>query len=191
MDNILKNFKKNGFIANYFESSAQAVDYLKKEINNSVVTFGGSMTCVELNLHDIMRENNKVFYHGDDGVLNQTPDVYIASANALTTDGRIINIDGRGNRVSATIFGPKKVYLICGTNKLEDSLEKAMFRAKQISAPLNSRRLKRKTPCVSSELRCYNCNSPERICMSTVIMDKKSGGISHFEIILINEKLGY
>lgn len=191
MENIISNFKRNGFAVSFFENSNQAVEYLKQNIIDTTVTFGGSMTCSDLELHSMLAQKNKVYYHAVDGFVTTDSQVYIASANALTKTGEIINIDGRGNRVANTIHGANKVYLICGTNKLCDDIPSAMHRASNIAAPLNSRRLNRKTPCTKGEIKCHDCNSPERICRSTVIMTKKTGAVEHFEIILIDEKLGY
>ena len=191
MTEIIKNFEKNDFTAKYFETREQATKYLYENICDQEVTFGGSVTAVELGLQDILAEKNKVFYHGKDGFMNENPKVYICSANALTKDGQIVNIDGRGNRVAATIHGSEAVYIVCGVNKIEDDLNKAIFRAKNIAAPLNARRLNKNTPCAKGELKCYNCNSSARICRTTVIMDKKNSKTEKFEIIIINEKLGY
>lgn len=191
MNDIISNFERNGYAISFFENSTSAIDYLKEQISDTTVTFGGSMTCVDLGLHDILREKNQVFYHAVDGFVTTDSKVYIASANALTKTGEIVNIDGRGNRVASTIFGADKVYLVCGTNKLCDDIPSALHRASNVAAPLNSRRLNRKTPCAQGELKCHNCNSPERICRSTVLMTKKTGDIAHFEIILIDESLGY
>ena len=191
MEQTIKNFQNNGFTVSFFEDESQVISYLKENISDTTVTFGGSMTCVDMGLYGVLSENNEVFYHSADGFFHQTPDVYIASANALSKTGEIVNIDGTGNRVSAMIYGPKQVYLICGINKLVDTLPDAIFRAQNIAAPLNTRRLNRKTPCSKGELKCHNCNSDERICRTTSIMTKKSGGISHFEIILVNKSLGF
>ena len=192
MKEIIKNFENNGFKVSYFEDENQARNYLSTEIQDTTVAFGGSMTCLDIDLHNLLREKNQVLYHSADGTFPKSYNVYISSANALSKTGEIVNIDGTGNRVSGTIFGPEKVYIICGVNKIADTLDEAIFRAQNIAAPLNAKRLNRKTPCASSDkLKCFNCNSAERICRTTVIMNKKSGGISHFEIILINKKLGF
>lgn len=191
MENIISNFERNGFAVSYFKNSADAVLYLKEKVVDTTVTFGGSMTCSDLDLHSVLADRNKVFYHAVDGFVTTDSKVYIASANALAKTGEVINIDGRGNRVANMIHGAETVYLVCGVNKLCDDIPTALHRASNIAAPLNSRRLSRKTPCTKGEIKCHNCNSPERICRSTVIMTKKTGAVQHFEIILIDEILGY
>ena len=117
-------------------------------------------------------------------------DIYISSVNGISENGEIVNIDNTGNRVAAISYGPKKVYLVVGKNKIAPTLEAAIYRARNIAGPLNAKRLKRKTPCALNADRCYDCNSPERICRNlSVLWDKPTG--AEYEIILINEELGY
>lgn len=191
MEDIIKNFEKNQFTTKFFEKKEQVVEYIKSQVKDTVVSFGGSETCRELGLYEILKENNVVTHHAHGDEYNQTPNVYISSANALTKDGKIVNIDGRGNRVSATIYGPEKVYIICGVNKICDNLEQAIHRAQNIASPLNARRLNKKTPCSVGEIKCHDCNSPDRICRTTAIMTKKTGGVESFEVIIVNENIGY
>lgn len=191
MDKIIKNFEKNGFFVKYFDTYNQANHYLYEKIQNTEVTFGGSQTTLDMGLHKILAEKNQTFYHGASYNIHKNPIVFICSANALSKDGKIVNIDDAGNRISATSFGPSAVYIICGVNKIEENLEKALYRAKNIACPLNARRLNRNTPCVKGELKCYNCSSLDRICNVTSIIEKKPTGIDNFEIILINQKLGF
>ena len=117
---------------------------------------------------------------------------YVSSANALGAGGEIVNIDGRGNRVASTFFGPnrKAVFIVCGENKLAENLEKARWRAKNIAAPLNAKRLGRKTPCAAKGDKCYNCASPERICCATTIMTNPTF-CSPCYVIIISGSYGY
>lgn len=90
-----------------------------------------------------------------------TAPVYISSANGVAETGELVNIDGTGNRVAATLYGPEKVYFIVGLNKLAPTLEAAIWRARNIASPLNAKRLNRKTPCALSEvMKCYDCQCP-------------------------------
>ena len=111
---------------------------------------------------------------------------YVLSANALAETGEIINIDGRGNRVAGSIFGAnlKRVFYICGTNKLAENIEKGIWRAKNIAAPKNAQRLGRKTPCAVRADKCYNCKSPERICRATVIITNPLINVETFVLIV-------
>lgn len=176
IENALKNFEKNGFKTRRFATPEELREFLKAEVNNTSVGMGGSVSLVELQIYDTLKDTNKIYWHS----IDKSPEifekaalaeVYILSANALSESGAIVNIDGRGNRVSSAIFGAnrKKVIYICGVNKFEPDLEKALWRAKNISAPMNARRLNLKTPCAIKADKCYNCNSPQRICRTTTI----------------------
>lgn len=116
-------------------------------------------------------------------------DIMISSSNAITLDGRLVNLDGMGNRVAAMIFGPKKVILAVGMNKVVSSVEEAMARVKHYSAPVNSIRLGFQNPCVETGL-CADCRSPQRICNTwVVIQGHMIQGRIHVK--LIGEELGY
>ena len=117
-------------------------------------------------------------------------DVYLTSANGAGEDGTLVNIDGTGNRVASTLYGHKKVYFVVGINKFEENLEKAIFRARNVSAPLNAKRLNRKTPCAVKGDRCYDCSSPERICRGVVVHLKKLTSCDT-EVVIIGEELGF
>ena len=115
--------------------------------------------------------------------------MYVTSVNGLAQSGELINIDGTGNRVAAMLYGHKKVYFVVGSNKIAPDYESALHRARNIAAPLNAKRLSRKTPCVEGG-RCFDCSSPERICRGLAVLWEKMGG-SDMEVVLINEELGY
>lgn len=118
--------------------------------------------------------------------------VYLTSANGVAETGEIINIDGTGNRIAAAQYGREKVYIIIGVNKIAPDFESALWRARNIAAPLNAKRLDRKTPCaLSSEMKCYDCDSPERICRGLSVFYRKLNGVKDCEVVIINEELGY
>ncbi len=197
--NLEENLIKKGYAVKVFESKDLAVDYLKKEITSKAVGFGGSATLKELNLYDALSKNNTVIWHDkmpsgltvmEVRTKASRADVYVSSVNGISENGDIINIDYTGNRVSAISFGPKKVYLIIGSNKVAPTFELALDRARNIAGPLNAKRLNRKTPCAVNGDRCYDCNSPDRICRSLSVLWQKPMG-ADYEIILIDEKLGY
>lgn len=199
IEKTIQNFKNNGFKVSYFETGKEAVEYLNNNIDKTIVSYGGSMTVTELGLLDSLGKHNEIVSHWNvpegktvDEILKiaMHSDVYLTSANGASEDGELVNIDGAGNRVSSTLFGHKKIYFIIGTNKIEENLEKAIWRARNIAAPLNAKRLKRNTPCAIKADKCYNCNSKERICRGLVVNYKKMTS-SEAEIIIINEKLGY
>ena len=113
-------------------------------------------------------------------------DIYLSSVNGIAESGEIINIDGNGNRVSEIMYGHKKVYFIIGENKIEKDYDSALFRARNIAAPLNAKRLSKKTPCAIKADKCYNCKSPDRICRGLSILWSKPV-CSEYEVILIHE----
>ena len=117
-------------------------------------------------------------------------EIYISSVNGISEQGEIVNIDGTGNRVAAISYGPSKVYLVVGANKVASDYESALFRARNVAAPLNAKRLNRKTPCAANADKCYDCTSPERICRNLSVLWTKPSG-AEYEVILIKESLGY
>lgn len=152
---------------------------------------GGSMTMKQLGFPENFADSTDAHWHWiDKGVYCQTPDVYLSSANGLSETGEIVNIDGKCNRVAATLFGPKRCIFVCGVNKLRPDLQSAIERARNIAAPLNAKRLNKKTPCAVDD-RCHNCKSPERICRAMVIHMGAPSGFESCEVVLIGEKLGY
>ena len=188
-----------GYEVTIFDSAKEACDYLDERINNKTVGIGGSMTVQEMGLYDRLIGHNHVFWHaktdakktGDEiKKLANAADIYISSVNGLAETGEIINIDGACNRVSSICYGHKKVYFVVGENKIAKNYEDALYRARNIAAPKNAKRLGKRTPCAIKGDRCYDCNSPERICrVLSVWWEKPSQG--EYEIVLIKEKLGY
>ena len=198
---VKENSEKKGFKVSVFSDAKEASDYLNKEINNTSVAFGGSMTLAEMGLFDTLKTHNELWYHSNAELIEKYgreeifkramgADVYISSVNGMSSDGVLINIDGNGNRIASTAFGHKKVYYVVGKNKIEDTFEKAMWRARNIAAPKNAQRLNRKTPCAIKGDKCYNCSSPERICRGILITEAPMSA-QETEILLVNENLGY
>ncbi len=199
VQNTIESLKRNNIAARYFDSSKEAVEVLLKEINaDKVIGIGGSMTIKTLELDKLFVENgNEVCFHW----LEQTPekmeaarrkaavaDIYFSSANAITEKGQLVNTDGVGNRVAAMIYGPAKVIIIIGINKITSNLDTALERIKN-NAYKNARRLKLNTPCSINE-KCSSCNSPQRMCNVTTIIDKKPSR-TEMEVIIIGEELGF
>lgn len=195
-ERIRKNFESHGFQTTYFETKEEAADYLADTIKNRKVGFGGSLTSKTMGLYEKLGKENTVSWHwmepGRETLLKaREADIYICSANGVSETGEIVNIDGTGNRVSMTLFGPEKVYFVVGVNKLAPDLHGAIARAKNVAAPKNAVRFQKNTPCaLGGEERCYDCLSPERICHSTVILERPSTGMEA-EVVFINEELGY
>jgi hypothetical protein len=118
-----------------------------------------------------------------------TSDLFLSSVNAITMDGELVNIDGMGNRVNATNFGPKKVILVAGYNKIVEDVQEAIKRIKNVTAPMNARRLNLEVPCAKLG-KCADCNSPNRMCRIVVILEWKPTWTDML-VILVGEELGY
>lgn len=196
IEKIKKNFEGRGFSFKYFATSAQAVDYLSEEIKNTTVGIGGSATVDTIGLYDKLIVNNEVAWHwkqdpNDARARAAIAEVYITSANGLSEEGEIVNIDGIGNRVASNLFGHKRLYIVAGENKLQPDLKSAYDRARNVAAPLNARRFGKDTPCVTGELRCYDCRSEHRICRGVSILLEPMMGVEKYEVVLIGEELGY
>ncbi len=193
----IENLEKHGFKVSYFETKEKATEYISDSIKGKTVGIGGSATVEEIGLFDMISKENEVFWHWKD----KAPEVrkkavgsqiYISSANAVSQTGEIVNIDGNGNRISAMLFGHENVYIIVGTNKITEDLDSAIKRARNIAAPLNAKRMNAKTPCASSdEIKCFDCDSPGRLCRGMSIVERNMRGNAQTEVIIINEELGY
>ena len=197
-EKVITNLEKHGYHVCWFETGADAAEYLCEELQGTSIGFGGSMTSKQLGLYEKLGEKNQVYWHWMKGeraaeeALAASAEVYILSANALSENGEIVNIDGNGNRLAAQFYGHKRVIFVIGTNKITQDLNSAIDRARNIASPLNARRLKRKTPCALAEpMRCHDCSSPERICSGMSILFEKMGSIPQADVLLINENLGY
>jgi len=196
MANIIKlqeNLKKLGYEVSYFETSTEANSYLADKLAEKTIGLGGAMTVKEMGLDTALESAGaKLVWHWNGCTLQQaaaTP-VYISSVNGVAETGELINIDGTGNRVASTIFGHEELYFIFGVNKVEETFEKALWRARNIAAPKNAQRLNKKTPCAVNGDKCYDCSSPERICRAMSVHWGPTKGFERVEIVIINEALG-
>ena len=197
----IKALKKNRYQVSYFETAAEAADYLDKSLKGKVIGFGDSQTMLRMDLYNRLSAHNEVHdpnqSEDNDEFLKiarkcMDTEVYLTSVNAMAETGEMVNIDGTGNRVAGSLFGHDKVYFIVSTNKIEPSLEKAIWRARNVAAPKNSMKYSLRTPCVARNgEKCFDCASPDRICNVMAIYMKKMNDIDDVEIILINEEMGY
>lgn len=201
MANIQKlkeNLERNGYIVSYYETAADAKAALVGAIKGKTVGMGGSSTLKDMELFEALSEENQVYWHWKQQPINEArskanaAQVYLTSLNGVAETGELINIDGDGNRLSATTFGDKKVYFIIGINKIAPDFASALHRARNIAAPLNARRLNKKTPCaMGDEVKCYDCQSPDRICKGMTVFTHKLGGVTEMEVVIVGEELGY
>ena len=194
---VKQNVEARGFRVSVFATAAEAADYLDSAIDNTSVGFGGSVTLEQMGLYERLERHDRVNWHwrptvdgADARQAAMTAEHYITSVNGLAETGELINIDGTGNRVASTLYGHKKVWFVVGRNKLAPTYEEALWRARNIAAPKNAQRLKRKTPCAVKADHCYDCKSPERICRGLVVLWEAIGSME-MEVVLVDEALGY
>ena len=196
-ETVKKHLEDNGFTVSVFATGEEAAAYLNQAINGVTVGCGGSQTLKSLNLYTSLAAHNTLYYHSisDDretAMKNAAvADVYLLSANGIAENtGEIISIDGIGNRVASSLFGHKKVYFVAGKNKISPDFESALYRVRNVVAPKNAQRLNCKTPCAAKGDKCYNCNSPGRVCRGLVVHYKKMMSME-MEVVLIDQELGY
>lgn len=197
----LDSLEKNKFTVKFFENSQAAIAELLSSIStDETIGFGGSQTLTNLNLQEkFIERGNTIFCHHQPGLSAEQKmqirrqqllcDVFLTSSNAITESGQLYNVDGTGQRVAAMIFGPKKVIVIAGVNKIVKDLNAARTRVCTIASPLNNKRLSMPNPCVQTGY-CVNCQLPSRICNATTIIEKKPS-TSDIHVWIINESLGY
>ncbi|NCB50938.1 MAG: lactate utilization protein [Clostridia bacterium] len=196
LEKLRKNLQLRGFDFKYFETGEEAADYINGELDGETVGIGGSKTVDSIKLYEKLIKHNDVAWHWKQEPVEAraraaAADVYISSANGIAETGEIINIDGNCNRVASTMYGKKKVYIVAGVNKIEPDYERALWRARNIAAPLNARRFNAATPCAKGEMHCHDCSSPARICRGLTVLWGKSFVIDKVEVVIINEELGY
>ena len=190
---LTKNFESHGFGVKFFDTKEDAAQYLIDSIKGKTVGSGGSVTLKSMDIWDRLGKENTLYNHSvNPGTEIQalSADVFITSANGVAETGELVNIDGAGNRVAATLYGHEKVYFVVGRNKITPDLQSALDRAKNQAAPPNCARLNKKTPCAVNQDHCYNCNSPDRICCATVIYERCMHRME-MEVVFIDEDLGF
>jgi len=200
VERTMKALRKNNFDAQFVPKASDAAAAVFKMIPDGVtVGVGGSMTLMQIGFfQEAARHHIKL--------LNPSPqelspeefiqarreillsDVFLCSSNAVTEDGKLYNIDGMGNRVAAMTFGPKKVILVCGVNKIVKDITEAHRRAQEWAAPMNAKRLALKTPCAETGI-CVDCASPQRICNVYVATTKKPAR-TDVTVLIVGEPLG-
>lgn len=196
----IEALKENGFEAVYFETLKEAKEYLLKEIpKESSVGFGGSITLDEMGIYDELKaRGNEVIWHWypQEGVDRKEmmkkamlTDIYLSGTNSITEDGRLINVDGTGNRIASMLFGHDRLFLVAGVNKISKNYEEAMIRIRNVASPLNTQRLEIPTPCQKTG-KCMSCSSPKRICNATLILEKQHTGVPT-TVVIVNERIGF
>ena len=177
-----KTLEAAGFSVQWFPTAQAAKEALVARFAGKTIGMGGSVTLRDLGLYEALSQRGTVYWHwqqpGPETLAQAAKaQVYLTSVNALAETGQLVNIDGTGNRISAAAGAHETVCYLVGRNKIAPTFQQALWRARNIAAPLNARRLHRKTPCAQGEtLRCYDCRSPERICNGLSVLWRPLGG---------------
>ena len=198
---LVANLAAKHFKAVYCATGQEAADYILAEAQSAhSIGFGGSLSVADMKLTTLLKDQGKeILNHGFPDLTveqrveimkrQQTCDLFLSGTNAATLDGCLVNIDGNGNRVAAMIYGPSKVIVVVGRNKIvEGDIGDAIQRIKDRSAPPNAMRLGKQTPCATTGF-CCDCDSPQRICHITTIIDSKPT-LTDFHVLVVNEDMG-
>lgn len=201
IERTIDNLRKRNMGGFFVKDEIELKEILKELIEkNSVVGVGDSMTLFETGVIDFLRMGNYTFLDKfREGIKSEekkqiyiqnfSADTFICSTNALTEEGELYNIDGNGSRVAPMIYGPKQVILVTGINKLVKNIEEAEKRVRNYSAPLDAKRLGKKTPCTTLGY-CVDCKSPDRICNDFIII-RGQFIRDRIKVIIVGKKLGY
>ena len=194
---LIKGLESRNMSGYYAASREEALALALSLIpEGSTVTMGGGQSVWEIGLPEALKAGNYNFI--DRNLIEDKraamlaaydADVFLASANAITEDGEMVNVDGNANRVSAIAFGPKKLVLIVGMNKVCPDLDTAMKRARNVAAPINAQRFGLSTPCAKTG-SCMNCKSPDTICCE-ILITRFSRQKDRIHVILVNDSLGF
>jgi len=197
----IEKLEAHEFKATYVKTKEEAIQEIWKYITPKMrIGVGGSLTIRELGILEKLEEQGNIVYNhwkpelSKESILEirklqMTSDLFLSSVNAITLNGELVNIDGIGNRVNSINFGPGKVILVVGYNKIVDGVQEAIHRIKNFAAPLNARRLNIDVPCAKVG-KCVDCHSPNRICRVIVINERKPS-LTDILIILVGEELGF
>ncbi len=197
----VENLKKHGFDPHFTGSVSQAKTLIMGMIGGfQSFGFGGSDTTRVIGIMEELRAQGKIIYdHWQKGLergqdldirLQQGRcDCFLCSANAVSMTGEIVNVDGIGNRTNAMSFGPKKIVIVAGMNKVTHDLDSALRRVREVAGPMRAKSLGMATPCAETGL-CSDCNSPQRICRITTILHRRPM-LSDISVVLVSASLGF
>jgi hypothetical protein len=198
---VVDSLIKNEFNAFYLSTTDEAAAFIMEHVKPGMkVGFGGSMTIKDMGIQDKVKAAGAIVLdHGTPGLTPEErvatareellSDLYLCSSNAVTLDGRLVNIDGMGNRVSAMTFGPKKVIIVISTDKICKDEESAFVRLETIASPMNNKRLNTANPCTKTG-ECVNCQLKTRICRAYSVLRKKPL-VADITVVIVGENAGY
>ena len=200
-EKMIKTLERRHFEAHYCTKASEAVELINSLIaDGSSVSWGGSMSIRDMGLIDSLKKRPSLLLLDRDGLTDRDEieatyreafacDFFLTSANAISEDGVLVNIDGNGNRVAAITWGPQRVIHVIGMNKVAQDVDAAIKRARSTAAPVNATRFGITTPC-QTDGQCHNCNSPQCICNYIHVL-RNSNGANRHVIVLVGENLGY
>ena len=196
---VAENLRKRRFLAEVCPTVADARARVLEIAGDRSVGIGGSRSVGEAGLYDALKAHgNAVLCHTlvppeEKEAMRRAAnaaEVYLCSANAVTADGVIVNIDGTGNRVAGTLYGPHTVIMLVGRNKLAEDIAAGVERTKRDCCPNNARRIGVKTPCAATG-KCADCASAARMCNATVLHEYPTRNVTAFHVLLVDEELGW
>lgn len=194
---VIKGLESRNMSGYYAGTKEEALKIALELIpKGSSVTMGGAMSAHEIGLVEALKSPDYNFIDRDKATDKRAAmlaaydaDFFLSSANAMTEDGIMINVDGNANRVSAIAQGPKKVIFIVGMNKITKDVDSAMKRARNVAAPINAQRFGLSTPCTATG-SCMDCKSPDTICCQ-ILITRYSKHKDRIHVILVNDNLGF
>jgi len=200
IEELKQNFRMRNIEVNYFETLENVKAYILNKIGiDCSVGIGHSVTLQKMGITNLLMERGNTVYDKELGKTKEeskllkkmalNTDWYITGSNAVTIDGRIINVDHSGNRVAAISFGPEKVIVVVGENKIVETVEDGIKRVKNIACPLNAKRAGYNPPCVKLN-KCVDCTSKDRVCNSLLITEGQSDN-SRIKLCIVNEVCGF
>ena len=201
INRTIEALRKNNMESFFINTQDELINKIKELVKeNSKVTVGGSMSLFETKIINHLRSGRYEFLDRYKEGLTQDEikeifrqsflsDAYVTSTNAITENGEIYNVDGNGNRVAAMLYGPDKVIIVAGVNKIVPNVEEAIIRTKEYASPINAKRLNKETPCTKIG-RCVECNSDNRICNEYTLI-KRQIDKNRIHVIFLNDNLGY
>ena len=202
---LKKKLETNNFevhvVSGAEEAKSLVMDTLIPGLSPASMSWGGSLTFMSTGLYDLLktRTDIKILDTYDKNISREESlerrrqallsDLFFTGTNAITESGKLVNLDMYGNRVGAIAFGPRHVIVLAGRNKIVPDVDSAVQRIKNYAAPVNTRRLDKKTPCAVTAF-CEDCSSPDRIC-NTWVITEKSFPKARIKVVLINDELGF
>jgi L-lactate utilization protein LutB len=193
--------RRSGFEAHFIPTGSEALDFIASLVKPGMrVGLGGSMTLRAIGAPEKLKAlGAEILDHNAPGLdqgrkleilrAQLTCDLFLSGSNAVTLEGDLVNVDGNGNRVAALSFGPRKIVVVVGANKVVRDLDEGLARIETLAAPMNNKRLERPNPCVKSGT-CEDCHSETRICRVYQILRRRPS-LSDFSVLVVGESLGF